>query len=941
MRGARQSGWVRRVFAKPGCCPSRAMAGRHESAAGTAFRRIQGGSLPATGRELSGNENRIDQDDRDFAGAAGGGDAARAQNAIPLVSNVGQTSVPAGQSLTYTSGHEHVQSFTTGTGTNGYVLSSIEVRLLRAGFPNDVFPTMELRSGSASGTKEGDLNARSSSAVGNANFTYTPTEYIKLSTSTEYWVVFTGGFGFEWKHTDSDSEDSGASTGWSVSNDSSRGPSGTLTPNTETYQLRINGNVATAVTLVSNLGKTAVDDFLLAENDFAQSFMTGGNPEGYWLSGIGVSLQTIAGHLNPPTMTLHSGSGTGTKVADFTAPATLTVGTDDYTYTAPTSVTLSASTEYWVVVEVGSSGAVNWKPTAANSEDSGAASGWSIGNAVHSRLYNSTGSFSVLSSGLAGKLSVRGRTINTKPPSLTHATVDGTTLWLSYNERLDTNSTPEVDRFTVSVDGGAAANPTAVAVIRYVVTLTLPSAVTEGQAVTVSYAGPDANAIQDEGGLDAAAFTNRAVTNTVFPVLLSNIGQMSDDVPLIAEKAQPFRTGSNPDGYVLNSIELTSGISGTDPAKFPTLTLHSGSATGMTVATFPTPGGLPDGRNIEYTLATPVPLEQSTTYWVVTGATPVSSDWHVAASATTDSSTASGWTIPGKAQAKVGGTFTDYIGNVYHKLRVNGSLRDVTGPVLSSASVTGSTLSLTFDEDLDEGSVPAAAAFSVSVDGGAGASPANVLISGRVVTLPLASAVTEGQAVTVNYTFPGSNPIQDKLGNDSVAFSAQSVTNNTGCRVPTLVGGATQLWTGKVTVANNSSATEQYGFGSGFGTLDDATFDVGVNSHTIDARTLRTTEDLCSAWAPISRLTTRGSWYSGSATRRLSSRRPAGPIVTTATRGTFPAWTGRNRPSERSTSPWTTRRQRSWAPWPTVPDCGSPSARSWARPTPWPTPTSR
>ena len=338
------------------------------------------------------------------------------------------------------------------------------------------------------------------------------------------------------------------------------------------------------------------------------------------------------------------------------------------------------------------------------------------------------------------------------------------------------------------------------------------------------------------GGLDASALTNRAVTNTVFPVLLSNLGQMSEDTISIGESAQRFRTGTHPDGYILKSIELNSDAgANSDPAAFPSLTLHSGSAVGPTVATFTTPGGIHSSvRKLEYTLATPVTLDQSTTYWVVTGPTTSGVNWISTAVATTDSSTASGWTIPGKGQRKVGGSFEEYTGNAYYKLRVNGSLRDVTGPVLSSASVTGSTLSLTFDEELDEGSVPAAAAFSVSIGGGAGASPTTVLISGRVVTLRLASAVTEGQAVTVSYTVPGSNPIQDKLGNDALAFSNESVANNTGCRPPSYTGGAVQAWTGKVTVANNSAATEQYGFGSGFGGLDDKEFTVGAATYNID-----------------------------------------------------------------------------------------------------------
>ena len=45
------------------------------------------------------------------------------------------------------------------------------------------------------------------------------------------------------------------------------------------------------------------------------------------------------------------------------------------------------------------------------------------------------------------------------------------------------------------------------------VTLTLAAAVTDAQTVTVSYAVPTSNPLQDAGGTDAAAFSDQAVTN--------------------------------------------------------------------------------------------------------------------------------------------------------------------------------------------------------------------------------------------------------------------------------------------------------------------------------------------------------------------------------------------------------------------------------------------
>ena len=55
----------------------------------------------------------------------------------------------------------------------------------------------------------------------------------------------------------------------------------------------------------------------------------------------------------------------------------------------------------------------------------------------------------------------------------------------------------------------------------------------------------------------------------------------------------------------------------------------------------------------------------------------------------------------------------------------------------------------------------------------------NVEVSGMRVILTLSAAVTSGDVVTLTYAVPGTNPLQDAAGNDVIALSAQSVTNNT------------------------------------------------------------------------------------------------------------------------------------------------------------------
>ena len=62
----------------------------------------------------------------------------------------------------------------------------------------------------------------------------------------------------------------------------------------------------------------------------------------------------------------------------------------------------------------------------------------------------------------------------------------------------------------------------------------------------------------------------------------------------------------------------------------------------------------------------------------------------------------------------------------------------------------------------------------MKVDGGTGVNPTAVSISGSVVTLTLASAVTAGQTVTVSYTKPSTNPIKDLSGKEADSFTDEN-----------------------------------------------------------------------------------------------------------------------------------------------------------------------
>ena len=105
---------------------------------------------------------------------------------------------------------------------------------------------------------------------------------------------------------------------------------------------------------------------------------------------------------------------------------------------------------------------------------------------------------------------------------------------------------------------------------------------------------------------------------------------------------------------------------------------------------------------------------------------------------------------------------------------------DSIDPTLVVATVDGTSLKLIYSEALDTGSVPAATAYSVVVGSATGVAPSSVAVSGAKVTLTLSTGAASGDTVTVTYTKPGTNPLQDLASNDAANLSARAVANNTG-----------------------------------------------------------------------------------------------------------------------------------------------------------------
>lgn len=162
---------------------------------------------------------------------------------------------------------------------------------------------------------------------------------------------------------------------------------------------------------------------------------------------------------------------------------------------------------------------------------------------------------------------------------------------------------------------------------------------------------------------------------------------------------------------------------------------------------------------------------------------------------------------------------------------VTGSVTPVNpvfvGSVIGNA--TPSIIEMTYNSTLAN-IVPAASAFKVQVNSAA-RTVSSVAISGTKVLLSLASPVVYGNAVTVAYTKPATNPLQNASGGQAISITAQSVKNNAaaGIVIPVYTGSA---------IANVTPSILQMTYNSPLANIVPATsaFSVMVNSV---ARTVR------------------------------------------------------------------------------------------------------
>ena len=283
--------------------------------------------------------------------------------------------------------------------------------------------------------------------------------------------------------------------------------------------------------------------------------------------------------------------------------------------------------------------------------------------------------------------------------------------------------------------------------------------------------------------------------------------QYSDDgeVDITNDRAMLFQTGSTAGGYRLSSVELDMTI-GNSGGTYPTYTvkLYTNGGGGPTteLATFAIPPSLSTGLN-RFTMPGGYLLAPDTWYAIafeVSDSTGANIQAQVDMTNAVDETGEDGWLI-GNGYFHKDRTDTSWTADQTRtpRFRVNG-YTDTTPPTVRSAEVFFNVLTITFNEALDEDSVPSldsfqvngvpaapeTVSFPIALDGpGTPATdteatpPSAVDVSGNTVTLTLPRAVKHGTPVTVSYTPPAANPLRDSPGNPVIQFENLPVTNST------------------------------------------------------------------------------------------------------------------------------------------------------------------
>ena len=308
---------------------------------------------------------------------------------------------------------------------------------------------------------------------------------------------------------------------------------------------------------------------------------------------------------------------------------------------------------------------------------------------------------------------------DTRAPEFVRAVLasDGSTLTLTYDEVLDNVNQPTIADFAVTVDGDSN-SISSVDVRGREVLLFLVDLVPSLKEIKVSYtdpnAGDDTEAIQDSAGNDTDSLVDQKVTNASTVV--------DQDAPVF----QSATTSTDGTKIILTYNEVLD--SENEPAAGNFAVKVQGEPTDVATVSV-------TGKTVVLGLGSVV-----TTGETVTVA-------YTDPTANVDDTNA--------IQDRAGNDAADLL---EHEITNASTVADSTAPrfVRAAMSSDGVTLTMTYDEVLDDSNQPSTSNFAVTV-AGQSTDVSAVDVSGRDVLLTLDGTVTAGQDVKVTYTDPSTD----------------------------------------------------------------------------------------------------------------------------------------------------------------------------------------
>ncbi|WP_339274946.1 Ig-like domain-containing protein [Paenibacillus sp. FSL W8-0426] len=182
--------------------------------------------------------------------------------------------------------------------------------------------------------------------------------------------------------------------------------------------------------------------------------------------------------------------------------------------------------------------------------------------------------------------------IDTKPPEFTGAEVSGNKLWMRYNEPLSRTNKPLKSQYSVLADGKAVfVNDSEIE--DNVVTLTLASAVTSTQTVTLSYV-PGTARLTDLNGNPAGYLNLEPVKYTYGNGMILSASLQGDTIQINFRNAVKTESALTPaQFYVQMGGSAVSVSSASASGSVVTLKLAASASAGQTGTVSYTPGAVP------------------------------------------------------------------------------------------------------------------------------------------------------------------------------------------------------------------------------------------------------------------------------------------------------------------------------------------------------------